>query len=96
MSQVASTYNKNVPAQFLIFLPLNSLTLSFPGRRLVGVLTLAIYISPNNGRIDLLLIKKNDSSCVGNPFCTLHFVSRTIIDEVTVPLSKEVVGLPFG
>jgi hypothetical protein len=39
---------------------------------------------------------KNDCLCVGNPFCTLHFVSRTIIDEVTVPPSKKVVGLQVG
>jgi hypothetical protein len=31
--------------------------------------------------------------CVGNPFCTLRYASRTIIDEVTVPLSEGVVGL---
>ncbi len=34
------------------------LTLSSPMWRLCGVLTLAIYISPNNGPIDLLLVKE--------------------------------------
>jgi hypothetical protein len=48
------------------------------------------------GRVDLLPSKKNYCSCVGNPFCTLHYVSRTIIDEVIVPLSKGVVGLLAG
>ncbi len=70
-----------------------ALTLSCPGSPLGVLLTLAIYISPNNGPIDLLLNEKNDSSCVGYPFCTLRCVSWTIIDEVTVPLSKGVVGL---
>jgi hypothetical protein len=63
---------------------------------LCGVLTLAIYISPNSGRIDLLLSEEKDCSCAGNPCRTLRYVIHTIIDEVTVPLNKEVVGLPVG
>jgi hypothetical protein len=39
-------------------LPEFSLTLSCPMWRLCGVLTLVIYIYPNNGPIDLLLDKK--------------------------------------
>ena len=35
-----------------------SLTLSCPGRRLVGVLSLAIHISPNNGQINMVSIAK--------------------------------------
>ncbi len=60
-----------------------------------GIMTLAIYISPNNGPIDLLLEKK-DCPWVGNSFCTLNNVSQTFIDEVIVPLSKGVVGLLVG
>jgi hypothetical protein len=63
--------------------------------RLCGVLTLAVYISPNNSPIDLLSIEEMNS-CNGNAFCTLNHFSWTIIDEVTVPLSTGVVGLLVG
>jgi hypothetical protein len=75
---------------------IRELTLSFPTMCLLCISTLAIHISPNNGSIELLPYKKNDCSCVGNSFYTLNYVSWTIIDETTVPLSKGVVGLLVG
>ncbi len=45
-------------------------------------MTLAIYISPNNGPIDLLPCK-NDCSCVGNSFCMLNHINWTFGCKVT-------------
>jgi hypothetical protein len=63
---------------------------------LCGVLTLAIYISPNNGLINLLPTEKMIFHVFATHFCTLHHVSWTIIDEVTVPVSKGLVGSWVG
>jgi hypothetical protein len=72
------------------------LTLSCPGGPLGVLLTLAIYISPNNVPIDLHPNKETIVHVLSIHFCTLHYVSWTIIDEVTVPLIKGVVGLLVG
>ncbi len=61
--------------------------------RLWGILTLAIYNSPNNGPIDLLPSKKMIVHVLAIHFVPVNHVSQTIIDEVKVPLSEEVVGL---
>jgi hypothetical protein len=63
---------------------------------LLCVLTLAMNISPNNGPIDLLSSEEMILHVTAIHFCILHHVSWTIIDEVTVPLSKGLVGLLLG
>jgi hypothetical protein len=72
------------------------LTLSCFVPHLYRILSSAIHNSPNNGQIDLLPCKEMIVLVLAIYFCTLNHVSQTIIDEVTVPLSKGVVGLFVG
>jgi hypothetical protein len=55
-----------------------------------------MYISPNNGPIDSHTSEEMIVHVLEIYLCTLNHVSWTIIDEVTVPLSKGVVGLLAG